>query len=443
MKHPHALFLGVVLLVAGCGGGDGNVRPTTPPPLVSAEPFDAIRASVQRSSDGQSAARVAEYLEVHASGGPWKAGPDYTWTHSPGLVRYDTPPTVRIALGATPHERAITAYAVALINRALPYEMHLTIGDDAPAGVAGQWEQGLPSIPDGQMFVEFIDGYPRGGRPRSEALAHQDIVQEYDRQQQRWEKKRLRASSVEMSRDFFDTRPDHDTVSVLVHEMLHSLGLAGHVDAPAFSDSNMYNAWFRLDGSLPAIDAAAVQVLYTRLPAEIEPEELSATSLGAWARETLELTGELDGIAFGVRHANGISMPWTIGDEPTRAVADNPQLAGIATWTGGLVGFTPALAPVGGNAELSVDVGTMDGSADFTELQSWSAGSAPGALGTGETWNTGSLSYTITLGGNYLRSTGGDAGTVNGQFYGANHEGVAGSLERDDLTAAFGARRGQ
>ena len=408
---------------------------------MSTDPFDAIRSSVQRSSDGQSAARVAEYLGVHASGGPWKSGPDYTWTHDPGLVRFNSPPMVRIATGATDRERAITHYAVALINRALPYSHHLTIGPDAPAGVAGQWEQGLPSIPDGQMFVEFLDGNPQGGRPGSEALAHQDVKTEYDSRQGRWEKKRLRASAVEMSAEIFRSRADHVAVSVLVHEMLHSLGLQGHVPGERFSDSNMHNAWFRLDGSLPAIDAAGVQVLYTRLGAETEPEELSVSSLGAWSRETVHLTGELDGLAFGVRHSNGVSMPWTTGAEPSLALADNPQLSDTAIWTGGLLGFTPALAPVGGNAALSVNLDMMSGRAEFTELQSWSTGSAPGAVGTGEIWNIGRLSYEITVGANYLRSTGGDAGTLNGQFYGPGHEGVAGSIERDDLTAAFGAMR--
>ena len=53
----------------------------------------------------------------------------------------------------------------------------------------------------------------------------------------------------------------------------------------------------------------------------------------------------------------------------------------------------------------------------------------------------GALSYSITVGGNYLRSTGGNDGTVNGRFYGTSHQGLAGVVERDDLTAAFGARR--
>ena len=92
-------------------------------------------------------------------------------------------------------------------------------------------------------------------------------------------------------------------------------------------------------------------MLYTRLPAEIEPEDLSVSSSGVWSREPVHLTGELDGIACGVRHANGVSMPWTIGTEPSRALADNPQIAGTATWTGGLLGFTPALAKIRGNAE--------------------------------------------------------------------------------------------
>ena len=434
-----ALAGGLLLLNACGGGGGGGQGPVVamPPP----EPFDTVRTSWRRSHDGEPATRVAEYLGVHASGGPWKSGPDYSWSHPPGLVRFASPPTVRLAAGASERERAITAYAVALINRALPYDQHLTFGPDAPAGVAGQWREGLPQVPDGQLFVEFIDSPPQGGRRGSEALAHQHVEPKYDEQQGRWEKKRLRASSVEMDSVFFRGRPDHQAVSVLVHEVLHALGLQGHVDAPAFEDSNMYSAWFRLDGSLPAIDAAGIQALYTRLGVATEPEDLSASSLGPWSRETVHLSGELGGVRFGVRHGNGVSMPWTEGAEPSRALADNDRLPGTATWKGGLLGFTPGLEAVGGNAELSVDLGTMDGRADFTELQSWAAGAAPGALGTGAPWNAGSLGYTIAVAANYLRGTGGDDGTVSGQFYGAGHEGVAGSLERDDLTAAFGATR--
>lgn len=193
---------------------------------------------------------------------------------------------------------------------------------------------------------------------------------EYDESVGRWEKKRLLASSVELDRKFFRGRPDHQAVSVLVHEMLHSLGLQGHVDAPAFQDSSMYNAWFRLDGSLPAIDAAGLQALYARLGEETETEDLLASSLGTWSRQAIHLSGELDDIAFGVRHGNGVSMPWTSGSEPPSALRDSNNLSGTATWRGGLLGFTPALETVGGNAEIGIDLDTMVGRADFTELQS-------------------------------------------------------------------------
>ena len=66
-------------------------------------------------------------------------------------------------------------------------------------------------------------------------------------------------------------------------------------------------------------------------PPESEPEELSVAGLGPLSRETIHLSGALDGTAFGVRHANGVSMSWKTGDEPARDLADNPRLSGTAT----------------------------------------------------------------------------------------------------------------
>ncbi len=273
-------------------------------------------------------------------------------------------------------------YAVALVNRALPYEHHLTFGADAPAGAAGEWEESLPNVPDGQIFVEFVESLPTRTAPTGGiAWAPLSLYQEYDERQGRWEKKGARASSVEMARGTFDFRPDHQAVSVLVHELVHALGLHGHVEAPAFEDSNMYNSWFRLDGSLPAVDAAALLALYTRLGEGTQPEDLSVLDLGDWSRETIHLSGELGNFSFGVRHSNGVSMPWTSGDEPQGALQDNGSLSGTVTWNGGLLGFTPDLRVAGGNASISVNLLTMNGRADFTELQTWAADTVPGAFG--------------------------------------------------------------
>ena len=429
------------ILLFGCGGGGGGSRTTQQPPSVIPEPQEPDPPQpigILETSDVPNAERVVEYLQINASGGPWQSGPDYSFSHPPGLVRFSTPPTVRFATGISERERAISMYAIALVNRALPYDQHLQLGPDAPAGVAWDWERGLPDIPDGQIFIEFVDGQPNSSRPGSNAVGHQATIREYDAQQGRWEKKHLRASAVEMSSVFFRGRPDWQVVSVLVHELIHGLGFAGH-PGQDFADSIMENAWFRLDGSLPDIDMAALQVLYLRLQESTEPEELSTQSLGTWDDESTDISGDLGPASFGVRHANNVSVPFTSGPEPSTPLAES-GLSGTVTWQGNLLGLTPELRTVAGDAAVGVDLATMDGTANFSNLKLFSALVVPTTEG-GTVWGDGTLDYDIRVGSNYLYSTGGDAGVVSGSFYGDNHGYVGGTLERSDLTAAFGGKR--
>ena len=414
----------VTILLLGCGGGGSGKNPQPPPPARLG------------SSNFASAERVVDYLQIHASGGPW-SGADGEYGDRPGLVRFTSPPTLHLAEGASAHERAITLYAVALINRALPYNWHLRIGPDVPAGRAHQWQQGLPYIPDSQIFIEW-HRQSASGRA-SPAVGHQDRHAIYDDQQGRWENKQLRASAVEMDSDFFDGRPDYQAVSVMVHELLHGLGFRGHVPCATYSDSNLCNAWFRLDGSLPDIDMAALQALYLRLQESTEPEELSTQSLGAWDDESADITKVLGPVTFGVRHANNVSVPFTAGPEPSRPLAES-RLSGTVTWYGDLLGVTPELRTVAGDSAIGVDLDTMNGTASFTNLKSFSALVVPTPEG-GMMWGDGTLDYDIRVGSNYLYSTGGDAGVVSGSFYGDNHGYVGGTVERSDLTAAFGGKR--
>ncbi len=83
----------------------------------------------------------------------------------------------------------------------------------------------------------------------------------------------------------------------------------------------------------------------------------------------------------------------------------------------------------------------MDGRADFTSLEAFPADQAPGAAGTGVQWLDGDLGYEIDVHGNTFKQTSGDEGILTGIFTGRQHEGAAGTLERSDLTAAFGASR--
>ena len=249
----------------------------------------------------------------------------------------------------------------------------------------------------------------------------------------------MRAGVATMSRAAAGGR-DERLLKTVAHELLHCLVFDGHV-GKEFSESILHYGGAPLTGDLPPIDAQALQVVYTRLAGNTNAEELSVTSLGPWSQESMELNRQMGPIGFGVRHANDLSVPWTTGPLPAQALNENPRLAGSASWRGALVGLTPAQATVSGDATLTVDIRQMDGTAKFTDLESWGKNAAIGTKGAGEIWSTGRLSYDIAVGGNYLRSTGGDEGTVNGQFYGHGHTHVAGSVERDDLTAAFGARR--
>ena len=106
-----------------------------------------------------------------------------------------------------------------------------------------------------------------------------------------------------------------------------------------------------------------------------------------------------------------------------------------------LLGISPDAAAVAGDAEIGVNLATLAGRMDFTNLETWAARTAPGEAGTGTRWLDGDLGYTIAVRGNTFRETGGDDGRVTGIFVGREHEGATGTLERSDLTAAFGAAR--
>ena len=418
------LFIALTMIaVAGCGGGGGGagspasggiLQPDTRP-----QPLGTLRTSTLPSVD-----RVVAYLRET----------DISWDTRPaGLVRFESPPVVRISEDATDRERALSHYAVSLVNRALPYGHHLVIGgdfEDIPAGRGTRWRERLPGVPDGELFIVWsreLDGCDQC--EHAVALAHQDFKTD-----------RLRASAANMNRTYFETQSGHRAVSALIHEILHAMGMQGHVNGDEFPESVMFDAWPRLDGAIPAIDTAALQVLYTVLDPHTDRADLTVDSLGAWEDESMDVTADLRMVDFGVRHANGISVPFTAGPEPSGDLSDS-GLAGTVAWSGHLVGFTPGLATVAGDSVVSVDMDTMAGTASFTDMRVFARGTAP--MREGETiWgDDGSLAYSIRVGGNYLYSIGGDDGVVSGSFYGDGHGHVGGTVERSDLTAAFGGER--
>ena len=96
--------------------------------------------------------------------------------------------------------------------------------------------------------------------------------------------------------------------------------------------------------------------------------------------------------------------PGRRGPSPHTTLANNAELSGSVTWSGRLLGLTPQAEAVAGAADLSVHLGTLAGTVDFTGLEHWAADAAPGDVGTGTMWHDGDLSYAVAVRGKHLRA---------------------------------------
>ena len=77
----------------------------------------------------------------------------------------------------------------------------------------------------------------------------------------------------------------------------------------------------------------------------------------------------------------------------------------------------------------------MSGSLSFTNLQTW--GLLNNTAWTGVNGET-QLDYGITFLGHLFNKASGDEGIVTGATFGSKHEAMGGTIQRRDLTAAFG-----
>ena len=145
----------------------------------------------------------------------------------------------------------------------------------------------------------------------------------------------------------------------------------------------------------------------------------------AW--QTLEITDLLRvGVdAFGYRSTGDFGMSYPLEGS-----------MGKVCYAGGLIGAAidyDWMPPVTGDANLAVDLGTLDGTASFTSLEVTSNGIP-------EPFASGTLYYPIALSENGISGTEPDS-TLSADFYGPGHEEVAGTLHdpRAGLLASFGA----
>ena len=430
---------------------------------------DGVTVSYGRLRDGAGASEVTAYLTQHVSTGEFRS--------EPGLITFPAAPVVRLA-ESTPDDLAgFVVQAVRLINAALPHDRRLRFGSEPATPL-----QAIEDVPDGHIFVDFIpwrDWNDPLKPPEEEAVALAQSAWHavFNTDAERWEGRRMRAGHIWVDRDAIHTAwvrafgsgrweervlnrrvdngprvekwySDQAVVAILVHELLHTLGMSAHLDPDRFPRSVLNEDRHDYDGVtghvIHPLDREALQAAYSVLEPGTHPEQL-AHELGSWSDVSLHLRGDIGAprpaAAFGVAVRNGLPQPWAYGRMPDSDLAENRGLSGTATWSGRLLGFTPALQAVGAAAHLSVDLSTLAGQLDFTALEHWPANAAPGPVGSGTRWRDGDLGYGLVILGNTFTQTGGDAGTVTGAFFGRAHDAVGGVLERDDLTAAFGGTR--
>lgn len=359
------------------------------------------------------------------------------------VLRHETPPVVRIDGSPTALEVNHIVNALELVNAALPPEARMRIGTPQP---------GENIVLIGYAPYTVFDAGTGATTWNTRGVVNG--------------KAQIVGSRILVNRSAFAIHSHRHFITLIAHEFMHALGL-GHV-SPDFDTlmeetREVYRSWQGLgvryvadeNGNPVAVSAAggeaetpmpmsllypidreALQVLYTNLENGDNPADF-----GPWESTSLHIAGNGQHANFGVALRNGIAEPWAHGYLPKLDLSDNTALSGRVTWNGTLVGLTPNASAVMGDAEIGVTLDTLTGRADFTELEAWEPYATPGGTGTGATWLDGNLGFEIVVDGNTFRETGGDDGRLTGIFTGHAHEGVGGTLERDDLTAAFGGKR--
>lgn len=157
-------------------------------------------------------------------------------------------------------------------------------------------------------------------------------------------------------------------------------------------------------------------------------------TLGGWldySAFAVDVNSIVNGVSDGVDlRETDFAVAYSLGD----ATGTTPAF-GNATWTGTMVGGDTSLTANRGNriigdATLRFDLSQSTIDVSFTNIRDIDAGRPHGHI----TWQN----IPVTSGS---FSTGFIGNSIDGRFYGRNHEEVGGVFERNQIAGAFGAKR--
>lgn len=219
----------------------------------------------------------------------------------------------------------------------------------------------------------------------------------------------------------------------------------GHLDAENDSDSITTYGRIHEERFVPSeLDFAFLaDVGYDVLEAGTV-EEPEIYGFAAWGRHSAWSAGVERTINHDVEGNNVVTEDRlragadAFGIAPSTSLTDEHGPQGSVTWSGSLIGVdlgSPRLAPVFGDAEVTVDLTSLGGTAEFNNLTVVNDGQAAA-------FRMSTLNYAIEVTGNTFSDSG---GRIEGGFFGPAHEEMAGVL-RDEATnvnllGGFGGKR--
>ena len=413
------LILGMLLSACGGGGGGSLAQPTMPPGNIApipdhTAPIPDPRVPVEMNNEdwGYSTDYIKTAMQFYAtqSNAAWRT-----------MVE---PPVIRPAVGTSNEVVGALVLAVHAMNAWLPYDQHIRIGDSAPFTLdPGQVATGEIILNESSTPLPNLDPNILG-----QARATPTADGNY-----------LRAGTILMTSSL-QYYPQEQIINTLIHEMLHTMGLYGHLDPSLFPDSIM-SPTNTDDVYLPPFDGLTLLMGYTQLRPNSSAAEIAAMDLGPWAENTPSLSGSIEACSciFGADLIGGHAVSWINGEPPGMFVEDL-GITGTATWNGKMVGWTTAQQAVWSDMDIDVNLASFDGTSldgqvQFDNISLYESGTQ---------WGDGDLAYDILVPGGfpYFGSRlDNPEGYVFGVFSGPRLEGAVGTLEHPELTGAFGGTR--
>ena len=403
-------------------GGDLEPRETLRHVVTT---LNGIRYFIGASRDGVGVERLKNYKQDLVT----QDGADPDGLSGDGFKPFIVQPSLYLDPDLLASENAEILQAlydsVRILNDALPPEFQVVVAGTRATGIA-DWGEIVVSL-ESPASIRSTCGATAAACAQRYSTSAGDTY-----------------SSVLHLPDDFDTSEYSFPRKVIVHELLHAMGIHGHVDSVEFPDSIMGSAGEyipNLGHIISKIDKEVLQIMYMSQRTDLYND------WGEWSDTSFHLVGRTDDgiLNFGVALFNGLPQPWVRGTLPNMDLVDNDRLDGTATWSGNLLGFSGS-SPIAGDAELQVGLSTLtvpDNEQDlrFRDIYFLNRSESDSP----DRWfHTRDIDYKVNVSGNgfqNVRGEGYEQGHITGAFLGPEHEHMGGTVKRTDMVGAFGGRR--